>query len=264
MHRLYPDVESYVFEIEQSLYNVVFALQYSHLHIRSFAILDERVREPVRPNSCCSGTGTKIMACLPEYLFTLNENTLYCDIFADAELIWQREAGNIKVTEKTNFPFDGKVSFTFESDAPHDYSVKFRIPCYSAASVPIYLNGEKIAEGEAGSYVTLTRLWQSSDKVDFEIPFAWKCHNYSGEHDVEGYSRTAYTYGPLLYALRGPRNHINGTVVAGKGADLPACLTKKRGKPLHFKVKDMPGYDLIPYYEIIPGEHFVCFPLFEK
>jgi hypothetical protein len=264
MHRLYPDVESYVFEIEQSLYNVVFALQYSHLDIRSFAMLDECVREPVRPNSCCSGTGTKIMACLPEYLFTLNENTLYCDVYADSELLWQRESRNVKVSEKTDYPFDRKVCFTFESDAPHDYTVKFRIPCYSASSVSVYLNGEKIAEGEPGTYVTVTRLWQNGDKVEFEIPFAWKCHSYSGEHDVEGYIRMAYTYGPLLYALRGPRSHPNGVTVTGKGEDFTSRLKKKRGKNLHFKIEGMEGYDMVPYYEIIPGEHFVCFPLFEK
>jgi DUF1680 family protein len=204
------------------------------------------------------------MACLPEYLFTLNENTLYCDVYADSELLWQRESGNVKVTEKTDYPFDRKVCFTFESDAPHDYTVKFRIPCYSASSVSVYLNGEKIAEGEPGTYVTVTRLWQNGDKVEFEIPFAWKCHSYSGEHDVEGYDRMAYTYGPLLYALRGKRSHPNGIPVSGKGEDFPTRLTKKRGKPLHFKIKDMDGYDMVPYYEIIPGEHFVCFPLFEK
>ncbi len=264
LHRLYPEDESHVFEIEQSLYNVVFALQNSSVDIRSFATLDERVREPIRPNSCCSGTGTMAMAKLPEYLFSMNGSLLSCDIFAPAELTWERESGNVTVKEITDYPFDGKVSFAFDMASPHDFAVQVRIPCYAAAeSIPVLLNGEKIAEGIPGSYVKIERLWQSGDSLSLDIPFGWRMHGYVGEHDVEGYRRCAFTYGPLLYALRGPRTHPNGIPVTGDPEDFTARLTPN-GIPMHYSVDGMDGYDMIPYYEIMPNEHFVCFPLFSK
>lgn len=263
LHRLYPDEENHVFEIEQSLYNVVFALQNSTIDIRSFAILDQELRRPIRPNSCCSGTGTKTMASLPEYLFTLNETLLSCDIFADAELEWERENGNVTVIEKSGYPYDGKVFITFKTDAPHDFTVQIRVPCYAAAEkVPIYLNGSVVAEGVPGTFVKLNRLWNDGDTIEFEVPFTFKKYDYEGEHDVEGFTRAAYTYGPLLLALVGKRSHPNGIVVPGKPEEFTDRL-KPNGKPLHFDVEGMDGYEAVPYFEL-NEEHFVCFPLFEK
>ena len=124
----------------------------------------------------------------------------------------------------------------------------------------MYLNGAPIAEGEPGSYVTLFRRFEVGDTVTMDIPFAFRVHPYSGEHDVEGYRRAAFTYGPLLLALVGERDHENGITVDGTPEDFPARL-RPTDEPLVFAVEGMPGYTVKPYYSFNDGT-FACFPLF--
>ena len=261
LHRLEPDRESHVFEMEQSLYNIIFAAQNDVIDIRSYMFLDDYKRGPIRPNHCCSGSGTMVMAKLPEYLFTLNGTTLSCDIYAPAVLDWQTDHGSVRVTEQTEYPYDGKVSLCFEPEIPHDLTVRLRIPCYATGAVTVYLNGEPIATGEPGSYVSIFRRFEVGDTLTMDIPFAWRIHPYSGEHDVPGYTRAAFTYGPLLLALRGERNHEKGTTVSGTPEQFLTRLTTTE-RPLVFSVAGMEGYTVEPYFSFNEGS-FVCFPLFE-
>lgn len=165
-------------------------------------------------------------------------------------------------TEQTDYPYNGNVSFTFDPEIPHDLTVKLRIPCYASHAVPILLNGEEIAAGEPGSYVTVFRRFERGDVLSLEIPFALRMHPYSGEHDVEGYTRAAYTYGPLLLALRGERNHPCGTVTVGTPEEFPSRI-RPTERPLVFTVEGMEGYTVEPYFGFEDGS-FVCFPLFRS
>ena len=262
LHRLEPECEAHVFEMEQSLYNIIFAAQNEDIDIRSYMFLDEYKRGPIRPNHCCSGSGTMVMAKLPEYLFTMTKDTLSCDIYAAAELEWETAHGLVKVTETTDYPYDGRVALTFAPEIPHDLTVKLHIPRYAAKEVTVCLNGAPIATGAPGSYVTVFRRFEVGDVITFEIPFAFRMCPYSGEHDVEGYTRAAYTYGPLLLAMRGERNHENGTVVPGRPEELIGRL-RPSDTPLVFSVEGMPGHTVEPYFSFNEGK-FSCFLMFKN
>ncbi|MBO7762985.1 MAG: glycoside hydrolase family 127 protein [Clostridia bacterium] len=260
LHRLEPEREDYVFEMEQSLYNIIFAAQNEDIDIRSYMFLDNYKRGPIRPNHCCSGSVGMAMAKLPEYLFTMTKDTLSCDIYASAVLNWETAHGSVRVTEETDYPYNGKVSFTFDPEIPHDLTVKLRIPRYATGKVDVYLNGEVCATGDPGSYVTLFRRFEVGDVISLEIPFAFAMHPYEGEHDVAGYRRAAYTYGPLLLALCGTRNHECGTVAVGTPEEFLSRLVPT-DEPLRFDVTGMEGYTVRPYFDFQDGS-FVCFPLF--
>ena len=262
LHRLEPDVETHVFQIEQSLYNIIFAAQNEDIDIRSYMFLDNYKRGPIRPNHCCSGSGSMVMARLPEYLFTMTGDTLSCDIYAPATLDWQTAHGNVRVTEETEYPYNGKVSFTFDPEIPHDLSVKLRIPCYATGKVTVYLNGEAIAEGEPQRYVTIFRRFERGDVLSLDIPMGFAMHPYSGEHDVEGYTRAAYSYGPLLLALCGERDLDTGITAPGKPEEFPSRLIPT-DEPLVFRVEGMDGYTVKPYFDFNDGT-FTCFPLFRS
>ena len=262
LHRLFPDDEVPIFEVEQSLYNVIFAAQNGAIDIRSYMFLDEYKRGPIRPNHCCSGSGTKTLASLPEYLFTLNPRTVSCDIYAAAELDWESEHGNVRITEETDFPYDGHVELTGTPEIAHEFTLKIRNPWYTKREIPVYVNGVEYAKAPEGGYLSIYRRWEAGDTVEFDIPFTFKIHAYEGEHDVPGYRRSAYTYGPLLLALRGPRNHPNGTIVPGTPEEFTDRLIPT-DRPLVFAVRGMEGYTVEPYFSFNDGE-FVCFPMFSK
>ena len=201
-------------------------------------------------------------ASLPEYLFTMNDTTLSCDIFASAELDWQTPHQTIRVTEQTDYPYDSHISLKFDMETAQDFTLRVRIPHYVDGDVSLKLNGEEIAVGKPGSYAVIFRHWQPGDKLEFDLPFTFCEHSYVGEHDVEGYSRSAYMYGPVLLAIVGERSHENGIPVPGTPGEFTSRL-RPNGKPLHFDIDGMPGYEVVPYFEI-QEESFVCFPMFKK
>ena len=261
LHRLYPHKDEHVFEMEQSLYNIAFASQNDTIDIRNFSWMDQYKANPKMPNHCCSGVGTRIFASLPEYLYTMNKNTLSFDIYASNELLWETDTQIVKVVEETNFPYDGKVKITIEPEKEENLTLRFRIPAYCAENVKIFINGEFYTEAEKGKYAEIEKVWRKGDEISFEIVFTFKEIIYHGDHDVEGYTRCAYTYGPILLAVVGKRNHENGIVMKGKPQEFIAKL-KKTDSPLYFEIEGEEDCFVAPYFEI-QYQEFTCYPMFE-
>jgi hypothetical protein len=85
---------------------------------------------------------------------------------------------------------------------------------------------------------------------------------YAGATTVPGFSRWAYTYGPLLLAVQGFWNETAGDgsgyiVLAGLNASAPdTWATRRPGGSLVFDIAPSgpgSGYTLVPYYEIQVG-----------
>ena len=84
LHRLFPDDERYVDEIEKSIYNVCLAGQDPQGHgIHYHLLLEGRKNEgdtfaqgpvPSERHTCCEGQGTWLYGNLPEYIFSLTAN----------------------------------------------------------------------------------------------------------------------------------------------------------------------------------------------
>ncbi len=260
LHRLYPDNEGYTFEMEQSLYNVAIANQQGDEDIRYHAYLDERKDKLDFAYHCCAGIGSRLYGSLPEYLFTMKDNTLSVDLFAASTLNWTTPHGTVAVHEETDFPYDGGVALLLSMETDRELTLRLRIPGYAAGDVPVLLNGEELAVGKKGSYLVLHRIWKNGDKITFRIPMALTAHRYGGYDSVAGYTSFTYMYGPILMAVVGEKNAEDvGILLPGEGAALAEAL-RPAGRPLHFEIGDT-GYRLGPYFEI-NDEHFTCFPFF--
>ncbi len=260
LHRLFPDEERYVFEMEQSIYNIAIANQRDTTDIRSYAWIDLMKKRPIRPNHCCSGVGTRIFASLPEYLFTMNRDTLSCDLFAACRLHWQTAGQIIDVEEETLFPYDGQVDYRFNMAKPQYFTLRVRVPRY-AGQTDIFLNGGRIAVGKPGTYAVIQREWQNGDHLSFTLAMTFEAHLYDGVDQVKGFTRYALTYGPLLMALVGDRNHTYGTILENcQGPEFIRRL-EPTATPLHFRYRGTADYDVVPYFEIC-DEYFTCYPMF--
>ncbi len=261
-HRLFPDVESYVAEMEASIYNIGIANQNSDLNINYFALLDKQKTNFDSLVHCCCGVGTRMYGSLPEYIYSVSPATLYVDLFAASEFEWQRDEGVVKVRMETEMPFDGAVRLAFDCP-PQAFDLKIRIPRWVEGPVDVYLNGKPAASGTAGSYVTVQNCWKQGDVVSFRLAFAWKITRYEGADQVEGYERYAFEYGPLLMAVKGALDE-NGHILIHTAADELTATFTPNGRPLCFDIPGHTGLELVPYLNIEPGVTFSSFPLFEK
>ncbi len=261
-HRLFPDVEKYVGEIEQSIYNVVVANQIGQEHIRYHAYLDiQKDGDRSTPVSCCAGQGTRVLGSLPEFLYSIAPDGLYIDIYANSEIAWSCEGVPVTLLTQTEQPTGGGVNIRVALPSPQSFTLRLRIPAWATSEVAIYVNGERETTGTPGSYCAITRAWSDRDTISFTLPMGFRVTRYSGGDAIPGLDRYAIEYGPLLLGLvgsldfRGKYIKINHDPV-----DPSAWLVPVAGKPCHFAVRNKPGYEYMPYYEI-QDQTFTCYPV---
>ena len=275
-HRLFPEEESYVNEIERSLYNIAIANQDGGEGIRYFAWLDQHKMKSGLV-SCCCGVGTRLYGMLPEFLYSVGEEALYCDIYSASTFDWERAAGTVHITTEANMPYDGSVTIRIRSDAEQRFSVHLRIPAWSEGETTICLDGVPVATGTPGSYTALAQDWQGEHTISFRLEFAWKQTKYRGAEQVYDeraeppvrYTRYALEYGPLLMAFQPKQAEAREFAPGGDSENI--CLSldpleyrswlKPAGQPLVFETEGAP-FEVVPYFSIDSETRFSCYPLF--
>ena len=262
LHRLYPDEERYVNEIEESLYNICIANQDGVDGIRYFAWLD-RYKCESKKVTCCCGVGTKIFGFLPEYLYSIAEDGIYVDIYSASQLEWNHYGNIVRLETDTCMPYDSNVKIRISVASADNFKLRLRIPLWTAGIAEIKVNGTEMLEGKPGSYCEIDRIWSEGDTLEFRLPMEFKWLKYTGAEQIEGYERYSFMYGPLLYAVKGGmEGYANGAFMT---IDSPYDKVNEwavpSNRPLAFKISNKPDCELVPYFEI-DEETFTCFPCF--
>jgi hypothetical protein len=100
----------------------------------------------------------------------------------------------VRISEKTNYPFEDRVRFSLSTDQPVSFPFHFRIPGWCKES-EININGEPALKFPGGKMVVLEHEWSDGDVIEVHFPMQVKLSTWD-ENAV------AVERGPLLYALR--------------------------------------------------------------
>jgi len=269
-HLLDPDEESYVTEIEKSIYNVGIANQFNgkglFYHARLVGKKGDRF-VGYCTNSCCEGQGTRLIGSIPEHLYSVvaagPHPGIYVNMFAPSTIRWaqkdDRPDQELKLSMKTTFPYESSVELTYELPSPRRSVMRLRTPSWAVSDMAIRINGVLAATGKPGGYVALDRTWKSGDTVSFTLPAGFRLTRYTGMDQIEGRERYALEYGPILLAVVGTDDvqlRRSGSSAQGFTSQLKAIS----GQPLHFAIEGNPDHIYMPYYAI-KEETFTCFPV---
>lgn len=281
LHRLYPQAEVYMGEIETTLINVALAGQgVGGVGVRYFARLHGVKEQPTNKGTCCEGQSTRIWGGVPELIFSLGERgVVFVNLFEPATLTTSSAGGlGVNVSISTGWPYDTRVDILVSCASPltnpNDLSLNVRVPTWvDAASVPFSVDGVGgVFTGTPGTYAqpVPTQGYKAGvTNVSFHLPMALRAHPYGGVTQVPGFTRAAYTFGPFLLAAQGVWNAtLNGLVltgVEGGGALSPQdWLAPSTGAlPANntFGVSGVPTATFTPYF-IIQDEKFTVYPMF--
>jgi hypothetical protein len=254
-HRLYPDNETFVGEMERSILNIgVAALGWpgsggqgpNGTGIRYFANMDYKKQYPSMHASCCEGQGTRLYGSLPEYVYTLAggdgsaaapASGLYVDLYADSAIAFAAGQGGggggggggaapvaAVLTQDTAWPYGTGVALTLTLPAEAPLDLALRMPAWvAAASVPVAVNGTPWPQpGTPGSYLHLSRTWPAGNtSITLQLPMAFQAVRYSGSSQLPPYQRWAYLLGPVLLAVQGPWNSTLGALVMPQPGGAP-------------------------------------------
>ena len=191
MHRLEPDNTHYVDEMETSLYNVLLAAQVGDkgYHYLNFLQQNKDWRY-LDIATCCASLGTRLVALLPQFLYTYTADSVSCDIYAasEAEL-----PNGVSIRVDTDMPDGGQVTVrVLEAKTP--FTLRLRIPRWAAE--------------DGQSYYEIHENVNAGDTFHLEFPFRFKTTLYTGGEEIPHKERWAVEYGPLLYAALGAPNPV--------------------------------------------------------
>jgi hypothetical protein len=107
-------------------------------------------------------------------------------------------AGDVRIVEDTNYPFDGAVRLKISLSQPAKFPLKLRIPAWSSGA-SVKVNDQPPQAAKAGGFVNLDREWNDGDQVKLQLPM--RISAIGGVNHSISLAR-----GPLVYSLRLPEH----------------------------------------------------------
>src|SRR5262249_15470401 len=170
-----------------------------------------RSREPFISCFCCPPNVARTVAQASTYAYGRSDRGLWVHLYGGSSLDTDLPGkGRLKLTQKTEYPWDGKVTLTIDRAPEEEFSLFLRVPGWSKGAT-LRVNGR--AEEEAprsGTYAEVRRKWKAGDVVELDLPMPAVLLQ---AHPLveEARNHVAVKRGPIVYCL--------------ESADLPTKVT---------------------------------------
>ncbi len=183
--RVYRD-STYGDSMERVMYNTVLgakplladgsAFYYSDCNFQAHKVY-HNARWP-----CCSGTLPQVAADYRLNVYFRGQNSLYVNLFVPSTLRWAQDGAQLSVTQKSEYPFEGTVSFALTASTPVDFSLHLRIPQWAQNTI-ISVNGSRIPQSPIpGTFAEIRRQWKNGDRIDLEMPLNFRLESIDARH----------------------------------------------------------------------------------
>lgn len=157
--------------------------------------------------ACCPPNIARVMASLGGYFYSQGQGDLIVHHYGGSTAELQVDGQPVKLTQETNYPWDGQIKIQIEPQQPAEFTLRLRLPgwCQSAS---LAVNGqEAVLEVEKG-YARLRRSWQPGDVValNLAMPVVRVRSNAQVSEDA---GKVALARGPVVYCIESADNGSN-------------------------------------------------------
>jgi hypothetical protein len=162
----------------------------------------DKIRNPWYDVTCCPPNLERTFASLPGYFYSTSRDGIYVHLYDNSDLDWHLEDGTgLKVSQKTNYPWDGEVEIAVTPAKPADFTLHLRIPGW-ADSAQVAVNGKAVVGIKPGEYLPIERRWTSGDVVRLRMEMPPQVLE-ANPRVADDTGRVALQRGPLVYCLEG-------------------------------------------------------------
>jgi DUF1680 family protein len=160
----------------------------------------DKIRNPWYDTTCCPPNLERTFGSLPGYFYSTSSDGIYVHLYDNSELDWHLETGTgLKVTQKTNYPWDGNVEITVTPSQPTEFALYLRIPGW-ADGAQVAVNGNALADVKPGQYLPIRRRWSTGDRIHLLAEMAPQILE-ANPRVADDTGRIAVQRGPLIYCL---------------------------------------------------------------
>ena len=160
----------------------------------------EKIRNPWYDTTCCPPNLERVLASLPGYFYSTSPDGLYLHLYDNSQLDWHLENGTaLKVTQKTNYPWDGAVEINVSPAEPSEFTFYIRIPGW-ADRPQVTVNGKAVSGVKPGEYLPIRRRWSGGDVIHLNLEMPVQVIE-ANPHVIDDMGRVAVQRGPLVYCM---------------------------------------------------------------
>ena len=160
----------------------------------------DKIRNDWYDVTCCPPNLERTFASLPGYFYSTSRDGIYLHLYNDSELDWHLENGTgLKVAQKTNYPWDGRVEITVAPAQASDFTFHLRIPGW-ANSAQVSVNNRSISGIKPGQYLPIERKWSAGDVIRLHMEMPPQVIQ-ANPRVIDDAGRVAVQRGPLVYCL---------------------------------------------------------------
>lgn len=181
-------------------------------------------RSPWFDCACCPTNVVRFMPSLPGYVYGKKENELFINLFIGSNANVDMDFGEVEVTQKTNYPWEGDVKIRIQPEKATTFNVNIRIPGWARnQAVPgdlykfyedtddktrIIINNEEVTPEIINGFASIKRKWEKGDEISIEFPMTVR-KIIANEKVEENQGKFSIQRGPLVYAAEGVDNDNN-------------------------------------------------------
>jgi hypothetical protein len=178
-------------------------------------------RSPWFGCACCPSNVSRFIPSVPGYAYACKDNDVYINLFIGGTATVETADNTVKLLQKTNYPWDGKVEISVEPKKSDKFALLVRIPGWAgnevvpgdlysfqdknSRQVSLAVNGQPVELNIDKGFCKIERLWKAGDKIELNLPMQVrrviaKKEVYSDDGKV------ALQRGPIVYCLEGVDN----------------------------------------------------------
>ncbi len=162
--------------------------------------------------ACCPPNIARVIASLGAYIYAESDTDAIVHLYVQGSGTLHVAGQKVIVRQATQYPWDGVVKITVETERSANFGLKLRIPGWCRHAT-LTVNGQAWAVAPDRGYVRIQRFWNAGDEavLTMAIPIE---RVYAHPQVAANRGCVALQRGPVIYCLEGVDNGDNLHLVA--------------------------------------------------
>lgn len=148
--------------------------------------------------ACCPSQVSRFLPSIGNYIYGTSPEAIWINLFIGNTAELDIDGNKVTVSQKTDYPWEGKVELTVNADKPVDKALRIRIPGW-CKNYTLTVDG-KTAEAEIDKGYAVINDWKPGDKIELNMDMPVEVVA-ADERVKEDEGKRAIQRGPLVYCM---------------------------------------------------------------
>ena len=159
--------------------------------------------------SCCPPNIARLIASAAGYMYSADTKSLWVHLYAAGSAEVDMDGQTVRLTQRTKYPWDGKVAITVQPERAGEFTLAVRIPGWCRKAT-LKVNGRSVALKPITKkgYARVKRTWKKGDRVELLLPMPVELIE-AHPNVRQDAGKVAIQRGPIVYCLEEVDNGRN-------------------------------------------------------